>query len=575
MNTPLVRGLLWEQRGRLTLLGGCLLLMTALQLAMPQILRVFIDSALSQAALSTLTGLTALYALFAGGQFLLTMLRVYLKEDIAWRATNRLRESLTRHVLSLDMPFHQKNPPGALIERVDGDVNTLNSIVSDLALVIGTNLLLMAGVLVILLIQEPRIGVPFLIFTAVIGGVLWRLRSVAKDDFEDYRQKDSDQWGFIEERISGTEDIRANGGAAYTLTRLFWAMRDYSRAGISAYYKVILLRQVSFALFASGSILAIVLSAELFRRGEATIGTVFMTYTYARLLAEPIEQITLKVQDLQTAIASVGRIGTLLDEKPSIVERPAHSATISDKKQPSVEFDSVTFGYSADEPVLRDFSLHVESGQVLGIMGRTGSGKSTLARLLLRLYDVQDGAVRIGGVDVKDLPFEVLRNTVAIVSQEVTLFHASLRENLTLFDARIPDERLMQAIDGLALRTWFERQADGLNTMITPSELSAGETQLIAFARAFLRDPRVVVLDEAASRLDPQTESAIDAAIARLLEGRTGIIIAHRLASVERADAVLVMRDGQVAEHGERAALAENPDSLYRHLLNAGQMEAA
>jgi ATP-binding cassette subfamily B protein len=574
MNTPLVRGLLWEQRGRLALLGVCLLAMTAFQLAMPQVLRVFIDSALAQSALSTLTGLAALYAVFAAGQFLFTMLRVYLKEDIAWRATNKLRETLTRHVLSLDMPFHQKNPPGALIERVDGDVNTLNDVVSDLALVIGTNILLMLGVLVILLIQEPRIGVPFVIFTAVIGGLLWRLRAVAKDDFEDYRQKDSDQWGFIEERISGTEDIRANGGAAYTLIRLLWVMRDYARAGISAYYKIILLRQVSFALFASGSILAIILSAELFRRGEATIGTVFMTYTYARLLAEPIEQITLKVQDLQTAIASVGRIGTLLEEKSSIVERASSGATL-DHAQPSVEFDNVTFGYDPDEPVLHDFSLRVEAGQVLGVMGRTGSGKSTLARLLLRLYDVQDGAVRIGGVDVKDLSFAALRSTVAIVSQEVTLFHASLRENLTLFDATIPDERLMQAIEGLALRNWFERQGDGLDTMIAPSELSAGEAQLIAFARAFLRDPRVVVLDEAASRLDPQTEAAIDGAITRLLEGRTGIIIAHRLASVERADAVLVMRDGTVAEHGKRETLAANPDSLYRHLLNAGQMEAA
>jgi ABC-type multidrug transport system fused ATPase/permease subunit len=574
MNTPLVRGLLWEQRGRLALLGGCLLAMTAFQLAMPQVLRVFIDSALAQAAVSTLTGLAGLYALFAGGQFLLTMLRVYLKEDIAWRATNKLRESLTRHVLSLDLPFHQKNPPGALIERVDGDVNTLNNIVSDLALVIGTNLLLMGGVLVILVIQEPRIGIPFIVFTVVIGAVLWRLRAVAKDDFEDYRQKESDQWGFIEERISGAEDIRANGGAAYTLTRLLWVMRDYARAGISAYYKVILLRQVSFALFASGSILAIILSAELFRRGEATIGTVFMTYTYARLLAEPIEQITLKVQDLQTAIASVGRIGTLLDERPSIVERPSSRATVNGD-QISVEFENVTFAYTADEPVLRDFSLHVEAGQVLGVMGRTGSGKSTLARLLLRLYDVQEGSVRIGGVDVRDLSFTGLRNTVAIVSQEVTLFHASLRGNLTLFDETVADERLMHAIDGLALRDWFERQANGLDTIITPSELSAGEAQLIAFARAFLRDPRVVVLDEAASRLDPQTEAAIDGAITRLLEGRTGIIIAHRLASVERADAVLVMRDGQVAEHGQRAALAEDPDSLYRHLLNAGQMEAA
>lgn len=574
MNTPLVRALLWEQRGKLALLGGCLLAVTAFQLVMPQVLRVFIDSALSQAALSTLTGLAALYAAFAAGQFLFTMLRVYLKEDIAWRATNKLREELTRHVLSLDMPYHQKNPPGALIERVDGDVNTLNNIVSDLALVIGTNILLMVGVLVILVIQEPRIGIPFTIFTAIIGGVLWRLRAVAKDDFEGYRQKDSDQWGFIEERISGAEDIRANGGAAYTLTRLLWVMRDYARAGIAAYYKVILLRQVSFALFATGSILAMILSAELFRRGEVTIGTVFMTYTYARLLADPIEQITLKVQDLQTAIASVGRIGTLLEEKPSIVERASSGATVRDT-QPRVEFDNVTFGYSLDEPVLRGFSLRVEGGQVLGVMGRTGSGKSTLARLLLRLYDVQGGAVRIGGVDVKDLPFAALRSMVAIVSQEVTLFNASLRENLTLFDAQIPDERLMQAIEGLALQHWFERQADGLDTVILPSELSAGEAQLIAFARAFLRDPRVVVLDEAASRLDPQTEAAIDGAIARLLDGRTGIIIAHRLASVERADAVLVMRDGQVAEHGEREALAADPDSLYRHLLNAGQMEAA
>jgi ABC-type multidrug transport system fused ATPase/permease subunit len=241
----------------------------------------------------------------------------------------------------------------------------------------------------------------------------------------------------------------------------------------------------------------------------------------------------------------------------------------------SVEFDGVSFAYDPAEPVVTDVSLRLEPGTVLGVLGRTGSGKTTLLRLLTRLYEPQAGTIRLDGVAIEEMPFAHLRARVGVVTQEVQLFEATVRENLTLFDESIPDERIHEALTALNLERWLARLPRGLDTHLggDGAGLSAGEAQLLSFTRVFLRAPGVVVLDEASSRLDPVTEALLDDAIDRLLAGRTALVIAHRLGTVQRADAILILEEGSIREFGSRAALAADPESRFAELLRGGATE--
>jgi ATP-binding cassette subfamily B protein len=244
-----------------------------------------------------------------------------------------------------------------------------------------------------------------------------------------------------------------------------------------------------------------------------------------------------------------------------------------------LEFDDVSFAYDDDgddAPVLRDLSFRLERGRVLGLLGRTGSGKTTLSRLLFRFYDPTSGAIRLGGADTRAARLAELRRRVAIVTQDVQLFSASVRDNLTFFDRSVPDARILTVIHELGLDAWYHQLPAGLDTRLGSggAGLSAGEAQLLAFVRVFLRDPGLIVLDEASSRLDPATERLIERAVDSLLRDRTGVIIAHRLGTVQRADEILVLEEGQVREHGERQALARDPSSRFSELLRTGLEEA-
>jgi ATP-binding cassette, subfamily B, bacterial len=235
----------------------------------------------------------------------------------------------------------------------------------------------------------------------------------------------------------------------------------------------------------------------------------------------------------------------------------------------------VTFAYDGGDPVLSRLSFDLSSGSVLGLLGRTGSGKTTLGRLIFRLYDALSGSIKVNNLDVRSINLNSLRQSVAIVTQDVQLFRASIRDNLTFFDRSIPDERILAALEELEMGDWFRTLPDGLDTELETGSrsLSAGEAQLLAFTRIFLRDPALVILDEASSRLDPATEQKLERAIDKLLKGRTAIIIAHRLHTVHRADDILILEKGVVSEHGKRTQLAADPSSRFHQLLQTGMEE--
>jgi ABC-type multidrug transport system fused ATPase/permease subunit len=391
-------------------------------------------------------------------------------------------------------------------------------------------------------------------------------------------------FGFLEERLAGTEDIRANGAEAYVVRRFVPLQRDVVQGEVKGHVLDSFASSATYFLYTASLVVTLGLGATFFTRGEMSIGTVYLLVAYVGLLEAPIAEIQRQVADLRQVFASVSRINSLFQIEPQV--------QVGAGRLPpgpyQVTFQDVDFRYrdalsagDAVEPdangssVLHQVSFQLAPGRTLGLLGRTGSGKTTLARLLFRLYDVDSGAIRLNGRDIRQVGLSDLRRSVGMVTQEVQLFAASVRDNLTFFRREIDDAKILAALEELGLDAWLRSLPAGLDTELEGGGkgLSAGEAQLLAFTRVLLRDPGLVILDEASSRLDPATERRLERAMGRLLAGRTGIIIAHRLQTVQRADEILILESGRVIEYGPRADLAADPDSRFYHLLQTGLAE--
>jgi len=554
------------QIGLFVLLALVLLSSIGLKLLIPQITRLFIDGAAAGKPVNHLMmmglafiGVAALQQLFATGA-------TWTGEVVAWNATNKLRVDLADHSLQLDMAFHKSKTPGEMIERLDEDVTAMARFFSQLVVIIGGDIILVLGVLAMLFLENKWLGLAFSIFAIPSLLLLNRLREIAVPYEIKRREVIADLYGYLEERISGTEDIRSCGAIDYIIHGLYRIQSDLLVIWKRVQIRYWALGVVSRTIIILGYGMSFVFSFYLIHQGSIGMGTAFMIVQYMNMLARPLRQISDQIQELQGVGASIERINELIDERSSIHEgnnRIHHSGA------PAIEFENVTFGYEPDDPIIKKVSFHLASGRILGILGRTGSGKTTLIRLLCRLYDSQKGVIRIAGMDVKQICHEELRGRVAMVTQDVQLFEASVRDNLTFFDDAIADGFILDVLKQVELWNWYKTLPHGLDTRLETGgrSMSAGEAQLLAFARIFLKNPDVVILDEASSRLDPATEMRIERAMERLLVNRTAIIIAHRLGTIQKADDILIFQDGEIIEQGSRESLLMNPESRFASLL--------
>ena len=565
----LLSSALRPERRTTTAVLGVLLVAVVLRLAMPVLLGRFVDQAVSGRSLDTVTAVAAAYVLAALAAEGLQLAVTWGAVNLSWRAGNRLREQLARHALALEMRWHARHSPGQLIERIDGDVEALVIFFAQVLINVVGSVVLVAGMLAVGFVVDWRSGLVLLASAAASMAVMLRLRAAAVPAREAEREANAVLYGDLEERLGGLEDLRANGAGAFAVHKLHLHSAAAWRTGRRA----ALLGDGAHALAAMvqglGSAAVLAVGIVLHRRGAVSVGAVVTLFRYAEMLRQPLERIAEQLKEFQKAVAGARRAADLLATAPAVGDGSLGPEALSDGPL-AVDLDRVTFAYEPGEPaVLEGVDLHFGPGVHVGVVGRTGSGKTTIGRLLLRFWDVDGGAVRIGGVDVRDLRVDVLRRRVAVVTQDVELFRASLRDNLTLFGARpATDDELLTALHRVDLGRWLAAQPAGLDTEVSGGNgLSAGEAQLLALARAFLADPGVVVLDEASSRLDPATEARVAAATDSLLRGRTAVVIAHRLATLDRVDALVVVDRGRVVEQGNRDALAADPASRFSALL--------
>ena len=540
-----------------------------LRLAYPQVVRFFIDTAREGGAHEDLMWAAGIYLAIGLGRQVVFLTGSYLGQDLGWRVTNTMRGDLADHCLRLDMGFHNERTPGELVERVDGDTTTLSNFFSQFSAQVVGSFFLLLGVLTLVWREDWRIGAALGVFALVSFAVINLTRSLAVPYYAAEREGFSKLFGFLEERLAGIEDVRTNGAVGFILDRFFRVNRDAFGRVVRSETMGAALRAVIGILFAGGHALAMSMGIWLYQDGVFTIGTVYLIFEYTSMLRFPLYQISEQINDLQRATAGLKRIEALHRIRPRITD--GNGETPSGPL--SVEFDDVSFDYFPGSPVLRGVNLRLEAGRTLGLLGRTGGGKTTLTRLLIRFYDVDTGQISLGDRPLHELSLRSLRQRVGMVTQDVQIFRATVRENLALFDEETDDDVMLAALDSLGMTAWLDSLADGLDTPIAPGGLSAGESQLLAFARVFLSDPGVVVLDEPSSRLDPATERQIDHAVRELLRGRTAIVIAHHLDTVRRVDDIAILDGGRILETGSRETLASDSASRFSQLLTAGLEE--
>jgi ATP-binding cassette, subfamily B, bacterial len=558
---------------KVLLLTGLMLAGIGLQVANPQIIRYFLDTALAGGSQQGLVTAALIFLAFAITTQALAVAATYVGEDVGWSATNALRADLALHVLRLDMAYHNDHTPGELIERIDGDVANLAIFFATLVIRILGSLLLVVGVIIALTFVDWRISLALTAYAGLALVVFTRFRNIAVPQWEASREVSGNLFGFLEEHLAGTEDIRSGGAVDYVLRDLYQFNRKRVAADRQAHTVASVMVMLWFGLFALGQVVAFGAGYYLFQAGLLTVGTAYLIVNYTLVIFNPIRDISNELQNLQKAAGSLVRIRALIQTTTELPDGPGHPIPAGAL---GVEFEAVSFRYGERGLVLQDISLQVAPGQVLGLLGRTGSGKTTLTRLLVRLYDPTTGSIRVGnpgsGLDVREAHLAALRRRIGVVTQDVQLFRASVRDNLTFFDPAIADDRILAVIEELGLGPWYRALPAGLDSELEGGSagLSAGQAQLLAFTRVFLKDPGLVILDEASSRLDPATEQLIEHAVDRLLVGRTGLIIAHRLDTVQRADHILILEGGQISEYGAYQALRQDPASRFYHLLQTG-----
>lgn len=579
----LLLGELRGERAAIAVLTVLLVAAVGLPVLAQLLLGRFVDEAADGATAAALTRL----ALTFGGLLLvanaLQLLVAGLAVRLAWRVGNRLRVDLCRHALALDLSWHGEHSAGEVIERVDGDIDAVTRFASTAVLQLVGNAAVLVAVVGTALVVEWRAGLVLLATVAVAIGVLVRLRTIAVAHHDHERETMGHLYGDLEDRLGGLEDLRANGAGGWAVDRLHRHSARNWRAARRATLRSEGAYAATGATFALGTAATLAVAAVLASRGQVTLGTVLVLFRFVQMVRQPLERIGEQLTEFQKAVAGLRRAARLL--ATPITLRPGAEPLPAGPL--AVDLDAVSLRYRTeavgdDDPrghlALRDVDLHLAPGTSLGVVGRTGSGKTSLGRLLARFWDPTAGAVRLGGVDLRAADPVSLRARVAVVTQEVEVLRATVRDNLTMFGTigGVDDDALAAALADVGLGRWLDGLADGLDTELDgTTRLSGGEAQLLAFARVLLADPGLVVLDEATSRLDPETEARVAAATRRLREGRTLVVVAHRLATLDEVDEVCVVEDARVVEHGRRAALAADPASRFAGLLAAQAGAAA
>jgi ATP-binding cassette, subfamily B, multidrug efflux pump len=512
--------------------------------------------------------MTQLAAIILGVLVLEVILRYFFLYHADWLGQAVLRDLRTRvfsHVTRLNLSYFDRTPIGQSTTRTINDIESINTIFSEGSITIISDLLTIFAVLFVMFATSWKLTLVVLsVFPLLIWGSI-RFKESVRISYEKVRTHVATMNAFLQERISGMRVVQIFNAEQREADKFKKINHDYTAANLRSILAYAIFFPVVEIISALSLGLMVWYGASGVLSGDVTKGMMVAFPLYIAMLYRPIRMLADKFNNLQMGLIAAERVFLLLEDDNYIKK----TGTIHPERlQGKVEFDQVEFAYNPESPVLKGVSFGIEPGQTMAIVGSTGSGKTTIISLLTRSYDITGGHIRIDGQDLMDYDITALRRRVAVVLQDVFLFSGTVLENITLRDTHITEERVIEAAKMIGAHAFIEKLPGGYQYQVMErgATLSMGQRQLISFVRALVFEPDILILDEATSSIDPETEGAIQYAIERLIAQRTSIIIAHRLSTIRHANSILVLEKGEVREFGSHDALLDLPDGRYREL---------
>ena len=537
---------------------------SALKLVGPILTKIVIDDYIAVGNLSGLNTIAAIYILALVLQFVVSCFQIYIMNMAGQRVLADMRGEIFSHLQKLQSSFFDRNPVGRLVTRVTTDVDALNELFTSGVVTIFGDIFMLLGIMGVLVYLDWKLAlVTFAVLPALFVVTMIFKRRI-RVVYRKVRTRVAMLNAFIQENIVGMQVVQLFGQEERKFGQYSELNRQHTEANIESILHYSIFYPVVEVLSAVAIGLIVWYGGGQLLLGTLTLGGLVAFIQYSEKFFRPISDLSEKFNILQGAMASSERIFTLLDTEVEI-KTPAHIVAPG-HDDGSIRFDTVSFAYEGEDWVLRDVDLTVRPGETVAIVGHTGAGKSTLTSLLMRLYDVQKGQVVVGGVDVRDWDLKKLRRQFGMVLQDVHLFSGTVASNIRLGDQTISNEAIAEAARIVNLDEWVATLPRGLDEEVAErgASMSAGQKQLVSFARALVHDPKILILDEATSNVDTHTEVLVREALERLLENRTSIVIAHRLSTIQRADRIVVLHKGRVREVGTHQELLAERGIYYK-----------
>lgn len=514
-------------------------------------------------------GILFLLLLFSG--FFLNLADTWLLQKMGQQIVYKLREETFTHIHSLSLSFFNTTPVGKLVTRVSNDTEAVNELFSTILVKLFKNVVKIIGYAVVMLsINVKMAGISFLLLP-LVAILTFIFRHLSRKAYQITRNKITELNTFLSEHISGMKLIQIFAREKEKYSEFEGKSMELYRANFREIMTFAIFRPSIYLVSVIAMILVIRTGSLSVLNGSLSLGTLFVFITYISSFFEPIQELSEQLGTLQSSIASAEKIFSVLDVKPEIVS-PADPAPVNILGE--IEFRHVWFAYEEENYILKDVSFVIHPGEKAAFVGATGAGKSTILNLIGRYFDIQKGQILIDGIDIHEIDLDVLRGAIGQVQQDVFIFTGDIKSNISLNNEAISPDDVRRAAEIVNADPFIQKLSHGYDEPVTErgSTLSAGQRQLLSFARTLAYDPKILVLDEATANIDTETETLITQALARLMDGRTTIMVAHRLSTIQHADKIIVMHHGEIKESGTHQELLAK-DGLYKKLYELQLMD--